>query len=116
MDLYACEDTTLEPGKVVRVKTGISVEIPYGYAGLCWDKSGLATNHALKTFAGVIDSGYRGEIMIGIMNLGGEAYTFKQGEKVIQMLIQKVENAEIVEVSELNQTSRGEGGFGSTGK
>lgn len=116
MDLYAVEDTVLEPGKPVRVRTGIAVEIPDGYVGLCWDKSGLATNHSLKTIAGVIDSTYRGEIMVGIMNLGVETYTFKPGEKVTQMLIQKVENADIVEVEELNETLRGEGGFGSTGK
>lgn len=116
MDLYAVEDTILEPGKPTRVKTGISVEIPVGYVGLCWDKSGLATNHALKTIAGVIDSSYRGEIMVGIINLGSESYTFKKGEKVTQMLIQKVENVEIVEVEELSATARGEGGFGSTGK
>lgn len=116
IDLYAVEETWLEPGQVVRVKTGIAVEIPEGYAGLCWDKSGLSTNHSLKTVAGVIDAGYRGEIMVGMMNLGKETYTFKPGDKVTQMIIQKVEHPDIVEVSELSETQRGVGGFGSTGK
>jgi len=116
MDLYAAEDTTIEPGKPLRVRTGIAVEIPFGFVGLCWDKSGLATNHSLKTIARVIDSTYRGEIMVGMMNLGKEPYTFKAGEKVTQMLVQKVESPEIVEAEELSDTSRGEGGFGSTGK
>lgn len=116
MDLYVAEEATLNPGQVVRVKTGIAVEIPEGYAGLCWDKSGLSTNHLLKTMAGVIDAGYRGEIMVGIMNLGSEPYVFKIGDKVAQMIIQKIDHPEIVEVRELSDTSRGEGGFGSTGK
>ncbi len=116
MDLYAAEDTILLPGQPVRVRTGIAVEIPEGYVGLCWDKSGLSTNHSLKILAGVIDSGYRGEIMVGIINLGTEPYTFKQGEKVTQMLIQRVESMEIVEAEELSDTTRGAGGFGSTGK
>jgi dUTP pyrophosphatase len=116
LDLYAAEETVLVPGQVSRVKTGIAVEIPDGYAGLCWDRSSLSTNHSLKTVAGVIDAGYRGEIMVGIMNLGSEPYTFQTGDKVAQMLIQKVEHPEVVESSELTDTSRGEGGFGSTGK
>lgn len=116
MDIFAAEETILEPGKPVRVRTGIAVEIPAGCVGLCWDKSGLATNHSLKTVAGVIDSGYRGEIMVGLINLGEEPYIFHQGDKVTQMLIQKVEQPEIVEADELSETSRGAGGFGSTGK
>lgn len=116
MDLYSAEEITLNPGQVVRIKTGIAVEIPDGYVGLCWDRSGLSTNHSLKTVAGVIDAGYRGEILVGMINLGKEAYTFNKGDKIAQMLIQKIEHPEIVESTELAETARGEGGFGSTGK
>jgi len=116
MDLYVAEEVVLNPGEVSRVKTGIAVEIPDGYAGLCWDRSSLSTNYGLKTVAGVIDAGYRGEIMVGIMNLGKEAYTFKPGDRIAQMIIHKIEHPEIVEAAELSKTPRGEGGFGSTGK
>ncbi len=116
MDICALEETILSPGKPVRVKTGVAVHIPEGYVGLCWDRSGLSTNHALKTLGGVIDSGYRGEVMVGMINLGDTAYTIGSGDRIAQMLIQKVEAPEIVEVPELSETSRGEGGFGSTGK
>jgi dUTP pyrophosphatase len=116
MNLYSTEEVTLNPGQVGRIKTGIAIEIPEGYVGLCWDRSGLSTNHSLKTVAGVIDAGYRGEILVGMINLGKEAYIFHSGDKIAQMIIQKIENPEIVEVAELSETARGEGGFGSTGK
>lgn len=116
MDLYALEDTEILPMQTARIRSGLAMEIPEGYAGLCWDKSGVSTNHKIKTLAGVIDSGYRGEVLMGVINLGSEPYTFKKGEKVLQMLIQKVEQPEIVETEELSDSSRGEGGFGSTGK
>ena len=116
MDLYALEDTEVLPGQVVKVRSGLAMEIPDGFVGLCWTKSGLANNHKIKISSGVIDSGYRGEVLMGIINLGAEPYIFKKGEKVLQMLIQKVERPEIVEAENLSETSRGEGGFGSTGK
>ena len=89
--------------------------IPSGYVGLIWDKSGIAANHGLKTMAGVIDSGYRGEIKILIHNLSSRPYTVQSGTKIAQMLIQPVVQNEIIEVKELDDTSRGVGGFGSTG-
>ncbi|OHA92361.1 MAG: hypothetical protein A3J09_02745 [Candidatus Zambryskibacteria bacterium RIFCSPLOWO2_02_FULL_51_21] len=92
------------------------MEIPEGYVGLCWDKSGLSMNHGIKVLAGVIDSGFRGELVMAVINLGKEAYTFKKGDKVMQMLMQKVEQVEITEVNELSDSARGEKGFGSTGK
>jgi dUTP pyrophosphatase len=116
MDLYANETVTLQPGESAKIKTGISMEIPEGYVGLVWDKSGLATNNKIKTLGGVIDSGYRGESLLGVINLGSEPYTFEKGHKVAQMLIQKIERPEIIEAEELSDTSRGTGGFGSTGK
>jgi dUTP pyrophosphatase len=81
-----------------------------------WDKSGVAFNHKLKTLSGVIDSGYRGESLVSLINLGTEPYIVEKGHKIVQMLIQKVERVKIIEADELSDTSRGNGGFGSTGK
>lgn len=116
MDLFASEETAVGAGDRTVVPTGIAMEIPDGYVGLIWDKSGLSNNHGLKTLGGVIDAGYRGEIKVGLVNTSHEDYVVHAGEKVAQMLIQKVEHGAIEEVSELSDTSRGEGGFGSTGK
>lgn len=115
-DLFAVEEVVIPAGERVLVGTGIALEIPDGFAGLIWDKSGLATTHGLKTLGGVIDAGYRGEIKVGIINLSTEDYTISAGHKVAQLLVQKVERADIKEVVELSDAIRGEGGFGSTGK
>ncbi|MDP3989708.1 MAG: dUTP diphosphatase [archaeon] len=116
MDFYANETTTIMPQERKLIPTGIAMAIPLGYVGLIWDKSGIATNQGLKTMAGVIDSGYRGEIKILIHNLSNETHTIELGKKFAQMLIQPVEQKEVIEVTELDDnTERGEGGFGSTG-
>lgn len=115
-DLYARERTTVAPGERVQVKTGLKMEIPDGYVGFIWDKSGISHKGGLKTLGGVIDSTYRGEIMVGLINLSKEPYTFEKGNKVAQMCIQRREDVRIVEVEEISETARGEGGFGSTGK
>jgi dUTP pyrophosphatase len=116
MDLYSNETVVIPAGEVRKIKSGISIEIPEGYVGLCWDKSGLSMNNSIKSLGGVIDAGYRGEITFGMINLGKESYTFEKGHKVVQMLVQKVEHMDIKEVNDLSDTSRGVGGFGSTGK
>jgi len=116
MDVYASEEVAVKAGERVKVPTGIAMEIPEGYVGLVWDKSGLSMSHGLKTLGGVIDAGYRGEVMIGVANLSDEDYTVEKGHKVAQILIQKVELPKIEEVTELNNSHRGEKGFGSTGK
>lgn len=116
MDLFALEEVKIPPGENARIRSGVAMEIPEGYVGLCWDKSGLSINHKLKVLAGVIDAGFRGELVISVINLGKEDYVFKKGDKVMQMLIQPVENVEIEEVKELSNSYRGEKGFGSTGK
>lgn len=115
-DLLSREEVVIEPGERKAIATGLSLEIPEGFVGLVWDKSGIAIKNGLKTLGGVIDSGYRGEVMIGIINVSKVAYTFKKGDKVAQMIIQKTEEVEIVEVPELSSTERGEKGFGSSGK
>lgn len=116
MDLYALTGVTIEPGERVLVPTGIACAIPSGFVGLIWDKSGVAAKRGLKTLAGVVDSGYRGEVMVALFNTSKETQTFDAGDKLAQMLIQPVESPEVVEVEELDDTSRGEGAFGSTGK
>lgn len=116
MDLFASEAITLNPGEFVAVPTGVAVEIPDGFAGLIWDKSGISIKNGLKQMGGVIDSSYRGEVKVGMVNLSQKEYTFEKGHKVAQMLIQKVEHVNIEEADELSATERGAGGFGSTGK
>ena len=116
LDMYASETMVINPGQPGKVKTGVAVEIPEGYVGLIWDKSGMAFNNRLKTLSGVIDSGYRGEALLSLINLGDKPVTIEKGQKVSQMLIQKIETVEVVEAEELSDTSRGEGGFGSTGR
>jgi len=116
MDLFSVEDFVLEAGERKICPTGIVMAIPVGYVGLIWDKSGLASKKGLKTMGGVIDSGYRGEVGVIVHNLSSEKIEIKVGEKIAQMLIQKVESPELVEVNELDSTDRADGGFGSTGE
>ncbi len=115
-DLSARDAVTIQPMERRQVATGLAMEIPAGYVGLVWDKSGISHKGGLKTLGGVVDAGYRGEIMVGIINLSNESYVFEKGHKVAQMIIQKCEAVEIQEVTELTDTTRGTGGFGSTGK
>ena len=114
MDLFAVVDRTLAPGEVFAVPTGIQVAIPAGSVGLIWDKSGISLR-GVHRLAGVVDAGYRGEVQVVMINLGKEPFAVKKGMKIAQMLIQPVTGARIVESETLDDTSRGEGGFGSTG-
>ena len=116
LDIFSFEKVTIESGERKLLRTAIAVEIPDGFVGLWWDKSGLSNKHGLKILGGVIDAGYRGELMVGLINLSEQSYTVEAGDKITQMLIQKVEAAEIEEVDELSVSSRGEGKFGSTGR
>lgn len=115
-DLFATENVTLNPGERGQVPTGLALAIPSGYVGLIWDKSGVSHKGGIKTLGGVIDSGYRGEILVGVINLSDQIYTFEKGHKIAQLLIQKIESPIFEEVIELSDTSRGQDGFGSTGK
>jgi len=117
LDIYLAEENyVLKPGERKGFLTGIKMKIPNGYAGLVWDKSGLASKRGIKTMAGVIDSTYRGEIIIVLVNLGDNNYLVEKNTKIAQILIQKIEQVEVEEVENLNKTKRGDGGFGSTGK
>ena len=115
MELYAVAELTLKPGERVSVPTGIAMALPEGYVALVWDKSGVSHKFGVKVLGGVIDSGYRGEYLVGLVNLGQESFEIKVGQKIAQLLIQKVEHPEVEEVAELAETSRGDGRFGSTG-
>ena len=115
MDLYSAEEVVIRPGERISCKTGIAMKIPDGYAALIWDKSGPSHKFGIKTLGGVFDSNYTGEYMIGLVNLGKEDYKIEKGRKIAQVLFQKIEIPEILEVDELEKTNRGTGAFGSTG-
>ena len=119
-DLYAClsAPVTIEPGEIAWISTGISLEVPKGCAGLVYARSSLGVKRGLAPAnkVGVIDSDYRGEIKVVLLNHGKEAQTIQHGERVAQFVITPVLTPAYEEVSELSDTDRGIGGFGSTGK
>lgn len=115
IDLYAYGEHVVLPHETAMIPIGVSFEIEKGCVGLIWDKSSIGSK-SLKTLGGVIDAGYRGEVSVMVHNLSDTTYTFEHGHKLAQLLIQKVEFPDIVEVDELSDSLRGEGGFGSTGK
>ncbi len=114
LDVFAQVETTILAGGQALVPTGFSAALPEGYVALVWDKSSIDSK-GIKTLGGVIDAGYRGEYKILVANLGNNSVTFEKGQKVAQLLIQKVELLEVEEVLNLDDTERGGGGFGSTG-
>jgi dUTP pyrophosphatase len=119
LDLLAAEDTTLKPGERAAVRTGIAVAIPEGYAGFVHARSGRALREglALVNAPGLIDSGYRGEIKVLVVNLDSfSALEIRRGEKIAQLVVQAVETIRLEPVDELPESSRGAGGFGSTGR
>jgi dUTP pyrophosphatase len=115
MDLFSVESVVLKPGQRISCPTGIAIKIPEGYVGLIWDKGGPSHKFGIKTLGGVFDSNYTGEYQIGLINLGQNDFVIEKGQKIAQVLIQKIEKPEIEEVEELEQTNRGEARFGSTG-
>jgi dUTP pyrophosphatase len=115
MDFYALDSVIFAPGAQERVHTGLAVEIPEGYVGLIWDKSSISFNLGLKVMGGVIDSSFRGEIVMSMLNNSGKEILIDKGQKFTQMLIQKFEHCDILEVDELSETVRGHGREGSTG-
>ena len=119
-DLYACleTDTLIEPGKTVFIPTGLAMEVPDGYAGLIYARSSMGAKRGLAPAnkVGVIDSDYRGEVMVALHNHGSESQTVCHGERIAQLLVTAVLVPEFEEAEELDDTVRGAGGFGSTGK
>lgn len=118
-DLYACldGDLTVQPHETAVIPTGIALELPVGYAGLIYARSGLATKKGLAPAnkVGVVDCDYRGEVKVALHNHSGVAQTVSAGERVAQLVITPYITANFCEVDELSQTVRGAGGFGSTG-
>ncbi len=120
MDLPAAVETPLvvNPGQIVMVPTGLAMAIPPGHEGQVRPRSGLAIKHGLTVVnaPGTIDADYRGEVKVGLINLGQEAVTINRGDRVAQLIIAALTQAQPVEVDTLSETARGEGGFGHTGK
>ena len=121
MDLYAClnEPVTLEPRGLYKIPTGLAIALPdKNTVGLVFARSGLGVKHgiSLPNAVGVIDSDYRGEILVGMCNLSDKSYTMQPGERFAQLVVMPVLNMELDETDDLGETDRGEGGFGSTGK
>ena len=119
-DLYACldSDTVIEPGKTVFIPTGIAMAVPVGYAGLIYARSSMGAKRGLAPAnkVGVIDSDYRGEVMVALHNHGAEPQTVCHGERIAQLVVAPVLAPAFEEVEELDDTARGAGGFGSTGR
>lgn len=117
VDLYAAEDYELKPMERKLIPTGLKLEIPHGYEGQVRPKSGLAMNHGIShaNAVGTIDSSYRGEIKVPLINLSDKSYTIEKGKKIGQIIFTKVEEALFEEVDELGETTRNDKGFGSTG-
>jgi dUTP pyrophosphatase len=115
LDLFSVVDAVLKPGEAQPVPTGIQAAIPTGFVGLIWDKSGISLS-GIHRLAGVVDAGFRGEIKVVMINLSNCDFGVSQGMKIAQMLIQPVVGVTVVEAEDLEDTDRGEGGFGSTGR
>lgn len=117
-DLRARRETVLEPGQRALVDTGVALAIPHGYVGLVHPRSGLAAKHGLTVVnaPGTVDSGYRGELKVCLLNTDArESYTVRRGERIAQLVIQPVVTARFVPSDELDDSERGERGFGSSG-
>ncbi len=116
LDLFSAEDKEIPPGKWELVGTGIAVELPPGYEGQVRPRSGLALKGiTVLNTPGTIDSDYRGEVKVILLNLSDKPFRVEKGMKIAQLVISKYEKVDVVEVEKLSETKRGEGGFGSTG-
>lgn len=125
LDVAAClprgdhrgAEVVVEPGRICKVPTGLSLAIPVGFEGQVRPRSGLATRHGLTipNSPGTIDADYRGELFVALINLGSEPVTVRHGDRIAQLVIAPVSRAAVLVVEELDETARGVGGFGSTG-
>jgi len=114
-DLHAAESLTLAPGERAAVATALHLELPPGHVGLVWPRSGLALKHGIDTLAGVIDSDYRGEVRVVLVNHGREPFRVEPGDRIAQLLVQRVERVAFTPADALSDSARGTGGFGSSG-
>lgn len=117
LDLHAAEGGTLGPGERRTIRTGLALAIPQGFAGFVLPRSGLALRHGVTVLnaPGLIDAGYRGELQVLLVNHGNASIPIERGERIAQLVIQRIEHVDLVEVEELPESERGAGGFGSTG-
>lgn len=117
-DLFARVDTVLEPGERQMVPTGVAIALPDGFAGLVTPRSGLAMGHGIGVVngPGLVDSGYRGELKVILINHGDEPFKITRGERIAQLVVVPYQVQNFIEVEELPGSTRGEGGFGSTGR
>jgi dUTP pyrophosphatase len=115
-DIRASEAVELAPGARAAVSTALQLEIPPGHVGLVWPRSGLAVRHGIDTLAGVIDSDYRGELKVVLVNHGDEPFRIAPGDRVAQLLVQRVERVRFAAAAQVTDTARGGSGFGSTGR
>lgn len=117
LDVCAAQTVTIPPGGRVAVSTGLAVAVPEGWVGLIHPRSGLALRHGLTVLnaPGTIDAGYRGEVKVILVNHGGDPTTVRWGDRVAQLVLQRVGRAGVIEVESLEETARGGRGFGSTG-
>ena len=114
-DLYACEPKTILPNERAIINTGISLAIPKSFVGLIWPRSGMAVKQGIDVLAGVIDSGYRGEVKVCLLNTGNMPVIIEAGDRIAQILFQEVPKFKLIETTDLNETDRNSGGFGSSG-
>lgn len=114
-DLFAAERTVLPPHAITNVHTGVAVELPENTSGIIWGKSSVESK-GIKAMAGLVDAPYRGELIVCMYNLNDTEFVFEQGQKVAQLVVLPTLYPSFEEVSELTDTTRGSGGFGSTGK
>lgn len=115
MDLHSCEDYLVKAGERVLVSTGVAFEFPEGYAAFIWGRSGLAVKRGICILAGAIEYTYRGECGVVLLNTGDVDFEIRKGDRIAQVVFQKVSVAEVEEVLELGESVRGENGFGSSG-
>jgi dUTP pyrophosphatase len=115
-DLRASVAIEIAPGGRAAVSTGVRLQIPSGHVGLVWPRSGLAVRHGIDTLAGVIDSDYRGEVRVVLVNHGDAPFRVAAGDRVAQLLVQRVERAAFTAAATIDDTDRGGSGFGSTGR
>ena len=114
-DIFSDEEITISPHTTYAVSTGIAIQLPDVYLGKIFDRSGNALNKGYQVLAGVIDNGYRGEVKVVLLNYTDKSITIKKDEKIAQMVLIKTHYSEVIEVSELVESHRGEKGFGSSG-
>lgn len=114
-DLFALERTVIPARSIVKVRTGIAIELPENTSGIIWGKSSVESK-GIKAMAGLVDAPYRGELLVCMYNLNDTEFVFEAGQKVAQLVVLPTLYPAFEEVQELSDTSRGEGGFGSTGK